>query len=71
MAEREAVRALFVDSSGAVLLIRVVEPVSRQAVWVTPGGGRVDREEPIATLRREILEELGVTITDKPLVQPG
>jgi 8-oxo-dGTP pyrophosphatase MutT (NUDIX family) len=68
---REAVRALFVDTSGAVLLMRVVEPNARQAVWITPGGGVIDGEDLATAIRREVFEELGVTIAEEPVPQPG
>lgn len=52
MVNREAVRAL--------LLIKIVEPVSKRAFWLTPGGG-IDRGETSAAgLRREVFEETGL-----------
>ena len=70
MVTREAVRALFVDESGAVLLMRVVEPSSQQAVWISPGGGRLGGEDLVTTIRREVHEELGVTLTEELVHQP-
>jgi 8-oxo-dGTP diphosphatase len=69
--EREAVRALFVEGSGAVLLMRAVEPQTQQAIWITPGGGRLAGEDPVAALHRELYEELGVTVPADPLPLPG
>ncbi|MEY2431213.1 MAG: 8-oxo-dGTP diphosphatase [Acidimicrobiaceae bacterium] len=62
MQQRKAVRALLVDESGAVLLMQVVEPVTRKAVWIAPGGGVDDGESALMTLRRELLEELGYSL---------
>jgi len=62
MSAREAVRAVFVDGEGAVFLMRVVEPQSKQGWWITPGGGIEDGETSAATLRRETAEELGIDL---------
>jgi 8-oxo-dGTP pyrophosphatase MutT (NUDIX family) len=35
--------------------------------WVFPGGHPKKGEEPLATLRREILEETGVMVEDNPI----
>jgi 8-oxo-dGTP pyrophosphatase MutT (NUDIX family) len=59
---REAVRAVFVDANGAVFLMRIIEPRSRQSWWITPGGGIEPGETPLAALRRETGEELGVDL---------
>lgn len=62
MNPREAVRAVFVDSTGAVFLMRVVEPSSLQGWWIAPGGGIEAGELPIAALHRETTEELGIDL---------
>lgn len=55
--------ALFEDRFGRVLLVkRAVDP--KKGWWDTPGGFLDDGESPIAGLRREIKEELGVTLAD-------
>jgi 8-oxo-dGTP pyrophosphatase MutT (NUDIX family) len=59
MQQREAVRALLLDPTGAVLLMRVVEPMTKRPWWVTPGGGIDAGEDHPAALRRELREELG------------
>src|SRR5581483_8487919 len=41
---RRAVRAVFVDESEAVFLMRIVEPSSKQGWWITPGGA-IDADE--------------------------
>lgn len=59
---REAVRGLLVDPGGAVFLMGVVEPLSRRAFWITPGGGIDDGEDQLTALRRELGEELGLDL---------
>jgi 8-oxo-dGTP pyrophosphatase MutT (NUDIX family) len=62
VSEREAVRAVFVDATGAVFLMRIIEPRSGQGWWITPGGGIEAGEIPLAALHREAYEELGVDL---------
>jgi 8-oxo-dGTP pyrophosphatase MutT (NUDIX family) len=62
VSEREAVRAVFVDATGAVFLMRIIEPQSGQGWWITPGGGIEAGEIPLAALHRETSEELGVDL---------
>jgi 8-oxo-dGTP pyrophosphatase MutT (NUDIX family) len=62
VSERTAVRAVFVDAIGAVLLMRITEPHSGQDWWITPGGGVEAGELPLAALHRETAEELGVDL---------
>jgi TDG/mug DNA glycosylase family protein len=65
--EREAVRALVVDAGNRVLLLSWENPAGRW--WITPGGGMLAGETDDAALRRELLEELGLTELDiGPLV---
>jgi 8-oxo-dGTP pyrophosphatase MutT (NUDIX family) len=64
VSEREAVRAVFVDATGAVFLMRIVEPRSGQGWWITPGGGIEAGETPLAALHRETSEELGIDLAD-------
>ena len=54
---------MFVDATGAVFLMRIIEPHSGQGWWITPGGGIEAGETPLAALRREASEELGVVLT--------
>jgi ADP-ribose pyrophosphatase YjhB (NUDIX family) len=56
---RRAVRAVLVDPDQRVLLARFVFP-SGIEVWALPGGGLEDGESPVAGLRRELDEELGL-----------
>lgn len=65
MTAREAVRAVLVDPTGAVLLMRVTEPSSSRTWWVTPGGGIDAGEDHAAALRRELVEELGYELPER------
>ncbi len=56
---RPAVRALVVDTSDRVLLVRF-EFGDVGTVWATPGGGIEPGEETLAALRRELAEEVGM-----------
>ena len=57
--ERPAVRALLVDADGRTLLCRWRS--GRDEWWITPGGGVEPGESEEAALRRELLEETGLT----------
>jgi 8-oxo-dGTP pyrophosphatase MutT (NUDIX family) len=57
---REGVRALLLDRDDRVLLARMVEPVTGEEWWVTPGGGVDPGEQPEPALRRELHEETGL-----------
>ena len=57
--DREAVRALVVDRRDRVLLLCWENPAGRW--WITPGGGVCEGENDEAALRRELLEEVGLT----------
>jgi 8-oxo-dGTP diphosphatase len=55
---RQAVRAAVVDPDDRILLVRFEFPTV--TVWATPGGGQEPGEDDVATLRRELDEELGL-----------
>jgi TDG/mug DNA glycosylase family protein len=59
--EREAVRALVVDSRERTLLLRWPRP-GGPPWWIAPGGGVEPGETDEETLRRELSEELGLEI---------
>lgn len=56
---RPAVRGLVVDAHDHVLMVRLVFP--QGAYWVLPGGGIDEGEDVLDALRRELLEETGLT----------
>jgi 8-oxo-dGTP pyrophosphatase MutT (NUDIX family) len=64
---RTAARVVVVDDSGAVLLFRVVDPVTGWAFWETPGGGAEWGEELATTAARELWEETGQSVRPEEL----
>ncbi|MGK4579947.1 NUDIX domain-containing protein [Kitasatospora sp. HPMI-4] len=67
---RHSVRAIVLDEHDRVLLCRLAVPQPPgTVVWAAPGGGVERGETPIAALRRELCEEVGLVIgTDPPHV---
>lgn len=62
---RLAVRALILNPENEVLLIQGRDSKNPENTWwFTPGGGIEVGETPEQALRREILEETGITIYD-------
>jgi double-stranded uracil-DNA glycosylase len=57
--KRQSIRALLVDDSGRTLLFRYGNEYDWW--WVPPGGGQDPDESDEQTLRRELLEECGLT----------
>ncbi|MFH9402579.1 NUDIX domain-containing protein [Streptomyces sp. NPDC017638] len=67
---RHSVRAIILDDDDCVLLCRsaIPEPAGT-VVWAAPGGGIGQDETPLAALRRELQEEVGLAVrTDPPHV---
>lgn len=58
--EREAVRALVLTPERELLLLRKRGRGPDRSFWLTPGGGIQPGEDPLACLRRELREELGL-----------
>jgi 8-oxo-dGTP diphosphatase len=63
---RPAVRALILDDDNRVLLCRFWFPDKKLTVWAAPGGGVEPSEAPLAALRRELHEEVGLSLVDDP-----
>lgn len=64
---RRSVRALILDGSDRILLVRCAVPgPGATIVWVAPGGGVEQGETPVAALRRELREEVGLPIDGEP-----
>jgi G:T/U-mismatch repair DNA glycosylase/ADP-ribose pyrophosphatase YjhB (NUDIX family) len=57
--ERSAARGVVVDAAGRVLLMRWEN--GGMTWWITPGGGCLDGESDEECLRRELVEEAGLT----------
>ena len=60
---RRAVRAVLLTPQVQILLMCAREPVSGRRIWFTPGGGLDAGEDPVAGLRRELLEETGLNLS--------
>ncbi|MFB0902187.1 MAG: NUDIX domain-containing protein [Acidimicrobiales bacterium] len=57
---RRAVRALMIDHSDRVLMVKLHIEHSGWTGWVLPGGGIEEGEDTETALRRELLEETGL-----------
>ncbi|WP_433239818.1 NUDIX hydrolase [Actinomadura nitritigenes] len=65
---RCSVRAIILDEEDRVLLCRFAFPeeAGEVVVWAAPGGGVEDGETPLAALRRELREEVGLAVGADP-----
>jgi 8-oxo-dGTP diphosphatase len=65
--QRVAVYGLCGDSEGRVLLVRAAAFLTVAGEWFLPGGGIDHGEDPVTALRREFVEETGLTVEVGPL----
>ena len=65
--QRIAVYGVCRDDDGRILLARASPAITLQGRWFLPGGGVDHGESPADTLRREMQEESGLTVTVGPL----
>lgn len=63
----QTVAAVIADASGRVLLVRKRDT----RVFIQPGGKREAHESPLATLTRELREELGVDLVESTAIALG
>jgi 8-oxo-dGTP diphosphatase len=61
---RHSVRALILDEQDRLLLYHFLVPGA--IVWAAPGGGIEAGESPLDALRRELHEEVGLTLAQEP-----
>jgi 8-oxo-dGTP diphosphatase len=66
--QRIAAYGLCVDPDGRVLLARAAPSLSARGRWFLPGGGVDFGEAPAEAVRRELLEESGLTVDVGPLL---
>lgn len=58
----EVAAAIIEDGNGRMLIARRAEGKSQEGMWEFPGGKLELGESPEECLRRELLEEMGITI---------
>jgi 8-oxo-dGTP pyrophosphatase MutT (NUDIX family) len=62
---RHGARAIVLDPDDRILLLRAIVD-DGATLWITPGGGLEDGESTLSALRRELVEEIGLRLTDDP-----
>jgi ADP-ribose pyrophosphatase YjhB (NUDIX family) len=65
---RHSVRGIVLDEGDRILLCRfaIPKPTGTVVVWAAPGGGVERGETPLAALRRELHEEVGLAVDTEP-----
>ncbi|MGO4541291.1 (deoxy)nucleoside triphosphate pyrophosphohydrolase [Paenibacillus sp. 2TAB19] len=58
----EVAAAIIEDEAGRILIARRAKGKSQEGMWEFPGGKLEPGESPEDCLRRELLEEMGITI---------
>jgi 8-oxo-dGTP diphosphatase len=66
--QRIAAYGMVRDEAGRLLLARAAPSLTISGRWFLPGGGVQHGEEPTESLRREVEEESGLTVTVGPLL---
>jgi ADP-ribose pyrophosphatase YjhB (NUDIX family) len=66
--QRIAAYGVVRDDGGRLLLARASPALTLRGRWFLPGGGVQHGEQPAESLRREIEEESGLTVTLGPLL---
>jgi ADP-ribose pyrophosphatase YjhB (NUDIX family) len=66
--QRIAAYGVVRDDDGRLLLARASPALTLRGRWFLPGGGVQHGEQPAESLRREIEEESGLTVTLGPLL---
>jgi ADP-ribose pyrophosphatase YjhB (NUDIX family) len=66
--QRIAAYGVVRDDGGRLLLARASPALTLRGRWFLPGGGVQHGEQPAESLRREIQEESGLTVTLGPLL---
>jgi ADP-ribose pyrophosphatase YjhB (NUDIX family) len=66
--QRVAAYGVCRDGADRLLLARAAPSIAARGHWFLPGGGVQHGEDPVDTLRREMLEESGLTATIGPLL---
>ena len=67
--ERKIVGGFLISADGKILLGQSIKGGVFEDKWVVPGGGMEEGETKEQTLRREMLEEVGIDVADGRILQ--